>query len=109
MYTKHTNRQDVELFSIINDEISDSSIMLVSLYDDNTRTFSRVVDGNTLDFEYEDNEIIDSQTDSVWNYDGLSISGPLSGMQLERLAFSPDFGLNGLHFILILWCMVWNN
>ena len=45
---------------------------------------------------------MDTQTGSFWNYHGVAISGEHEGQSLERLAFSPGFGLSGLHFILKL-------
>ena len=40
---------------------------------------------------YVDNKIIDTQTDSEWNNDGLSISGEYEGKQLERIPIEPGF------------------
>ena len=47
-------------------------VMLVSLFSQNSRAFERTVDGEVLDFVYADEKILDSQTNSEWNYDGLA-------------------------------------
>ncbi len=44
--------------------------------------YSRVLDGTTLDFEFKDGKIIDTQTGSEWNIFGLAIAGELEGKQL---------------------------
>ncbi len=44
--------------------------------------FSRVVDGQTLEFEWREDAVRDRQTDSVWNLLGVATAGPLAGTQL---------------------------
>ena len=48
--------------------------------------YYRVLDGETLDFRAESGQIRDAQTESVWRIDGVAISGPLAGKQLEPVA-----------------------
>ena len=45
--------------------------------------YSRDVDGETLTFSYDGENIIDDQTGSVWNILGQAESGQLEGTQLE--------------------------
>lgn len=44
--------------------------------------YSRALDGTTLDFEFKDGKILDTQTGSEWNIFGLAIGGELKGRQL---------------------------
>ena len=88
---KAYKQNDVEDFKVINDKIGDRSLMLVSLYPQNSRAFDRNIDGHILDFEFVDGKILDTETKSEWNYDGLSIYGPLEGNQLSRMPMSPGF------------------
>ena len=46
-------------------------------------TFSRQLEGQTLSFVYEGEQIIDEQTGSKWNILGQAVSGELAGSQLE--------------------------
>lgn len=70
--------------------------------------FSRIVDGQKLEFTFGQGQIRDIQTNSVWRIDGIAVSGPLAGSQLDPIAdayvaywfawaaFQPDaeFGVN---------------
>jgi len=88
---KAYKQNDIELNIIINDSIGETPVMLISLYSENSRAFERTINGVVLDFEYMDGKIFDSQTNSEWNYDGLSISGEYEGKQLERMPIEPGF------------------
>jgi hypothetical protein len=46
-------------------------------------TFSSVLDGETLTFTLDGDNIIDEQTGSVWNVLGQALEGELAGSQLE--------------------------
>ena len=83
--------EDVESSIVINDEINGRPIVLVSLFSDNARAFDREIDNQVLEFTYSAAKIIDIQTGSEWNYDGLAVSGPLKGTQLDRTVFDPGF------------------
>ena len=63
--------------------------------------FSRVLEGQTLTFSFENGTIVDDQTGSQWDVLGQAISGELAGEQLDQLiainhfwfswaAFKPD-------------------
>ncbi len=88
---KAYKQNDVESNIIINDSIGETPVMLVSLFSDNSRAFERTLDDQVLDFVHIDNKIIDTQTNSEWNYDGLAISGEYEGKQLERMPIEPGF------------------
>ena len=95
---KAYKQNDIESQIVINDSVGDTSIMLVSLYSENSRAFDRVVDGEILDFGYSNGKLIDTQTNSEWNYDGLAISGQYEGKQLERLPIEPGFWFEWVAF-----------
>jgi len=88
---KAYKQNDIESKIIVNDSIGETPVMLVSLFSENSRAFERIVDDKILDFIYTDDKILDTQTNSEWNYDGLSISGEHEGKQLERMAIEPRF------------------
>ena len=93
-YTQH----DVEYSTVINDQVDDKPILLVSLYSGNARAFDRMIDGEILEFAYIDNKIVDTKTNSEWNYDGVAISGELEGTELLRLGFNPGFWFEWVAF-----------
>ncbi len=95
---KAYKQNDVESEILINDFIGDTPVMLVSLFSENSRAFERTVNGNTLDFVYDDGKILDVQTNSEWNYDGLSVSGENDGMQLKRMPIEPGFWFEWVAF-----------
>ena len=88
---KAYKQNDIESSVIINDFVGDTSLLLVSLFSQNSRAFDRSIDGEILDFQNVDGKIIDIQTNSEWNYSGLSVSGIYEGSQLERLPIEPGF------------------
>jgi hypothetical protein len=95
---KAYKQNDIESKIIINDSIGNTPVMLTSLYSENSRAFVRIIDGDVLDFVYENGKIFDSQTNSEWDYDGLSISGTYQGEQLERLPIEPGFWFEWVAF-----------
>ena len=95
---KAYKQNDIESKTVINDSIGDTSILLMSLYPENSRAFERIIDGKILDFKYLDGKITDTQTNSEWNYDGLAISGKYVGKQLERLPIEPGFWFEWVAF-----------
>ena len=95
---KAYKQNDIESQILINDSIGNMPVMLVSLYSENSRAFERVIDKQILDFQYLDGKIIDIQTNSEWNYDGLAISGQFVGEQLKRLPIEPGFWFEWVAF-----------
>ena len=91
-------QNDIESNIIINDSIGETSMMLISLYSENSCAFERTINGMVLDFEYVDGKIFDTSSNSEWNYDGLSISGKYQGVQLERMPIEPGFWFEWVAF-----------
>ncbi|MDW3095307.1 MAG: DUF3179 domain-containing protein [Gammaproteobacteria bacterium] len=60
--------------------------------------YSRAVAGRTLDFELNDNDIVDIQTRSTWNMFGVAIDGELKGTRLKQLDRGVYFSFVWLDF-----------
>ena len=95
---KAYKQNDIESLVVINDSIGNLPVLLTSLFSENSRAFERTVDGQVLDFQFIDGKIIDVQTKSEWNYDGLSISGINEGKQLKRMPIEPGFWFEWVAF-----------
>jgi len=95
---KAYKQKDVENFVVINDEFNEKPILLISLYDGNTRAFNRTADGQTLEFIFRDGAVFDNETNSEWDYDGVASTGPLKGKKLDRLPFNPGFWFEWVAF-----------
>lgn len=91
-------QNDIESFGLINDSVGETSVMLVSFFSENSRAFDRTINDQTLEFEMMGGKITDTATNSVWNYDGLAISGEMQGEQLERLPIEPGFWFEWVAF-----------
>lgn len=90
--------QQIEDNHIINDEIGDRKIALMSFYPFMVRAYDRSVDGLVLDFQYNDGKVIDTQTSSIWNFEGEAIEGEMKGKQLVRLPFDEGFWFTWVAF-----------
>jgi hypothetical protein len=95
---KAYKQNDIESEILINDSIGDTPVLLTSMFSENSRAFERTISGDVLDFVYEDGKILDVQTNSEWNYGGLSVSGELKGIQLERMPIEPGFWFEWVAF-----------
>ena len=95
---KAYKQNDIESNVVINDLIGETPVILVSLFSENSRAFERIVNDVQLDFVFDDGKILDVQTNSEWNYDGLAISGESKGLQLERLPIEPGFWFEWVAF-----------
>ncbi len=82
---------DIENKKVINDSVGEKKVLFVSLYPFMVRSYDRILDGNVLEFQLDNNKLIDKQTGSEWNFEGQAISGSLKGKQLARLALDPSF------------------
>lgn len=89
---------DIQEHKLINDKINDKNILLMSIFPNTARAFDRDLDGKILEFVVSDGKIVDKQTNSQWNFDGLAISGPLKEKQLGRLVFNPGFWFEWVAF-----------
>ena len=88
---KAYKQNDVEAHKLINDNIGETPLVLISKFEQNSRAFDRTVNGDVLEFEFIDERILDTRTDSEWNYDGIAISGPMEGSELTRMSIEPGF------------------
>jgi hypothetical protein len=94
--------QEIENKKVINDQVNGKPIALFSLYPFMVRAYDRIVeDGElTLQFEYDadNNRIIDKQTGSEWNFEGMAITGQMKGKQLTRLPYDEGFWFEWIAF-----------
>jgi len=95
---KAYKQEDIESNKVINDFVGSIPIMLISDHDQNSRIFQRTVDGQILEFIYDDGMLIDSQTESMWTYNGVAISGPMAGTVLQRMPIHPGFWFEWVAF-----------
>lgn len=78
------------------DSINGEPILLI-LHSDgkSVRAFSRKLGTNTYDFyrvlDSPEFQLMDSQTGSRWNFNGLAISGPLAGKKLRHIYSLKDY------------------
>jgi len=89
---------DIESTTIINDKINGQAILLTSQFTGNARVFDRVIGDKILEFKFVDEKLIDVETNSEWNYEGLSVAGELEGTQLTRLPSDPGFWFEWIAF-----------
>ncbi len=89
---------DIESQKIINDKINEKNLVLVSVVPFLVRAFDRNVDGQILEFTLDGNNMADKQTGSKWSLEGVAISGPLQGKQLDRVSFNPGFWFEWVAF-----------
>ena len=95
---KAYKQDDVESAIVINDIFNNKPMMLVSLFSGDSRAFDRTVNGKVLTFDFVDDVIIDLESKSKWNYDGVATSGSMEGIQLVRLPFNPGFWFEWVAF-----------
>ncbi|MBI4177222.1 MAG: DUF3179 domain-containing protein [Candidatus Aenigmarchaeota archaeon] len=79
-------KSNVTHAGVINDMIGKNKIAIVYDKDlDSVKVFSRVLRGTELNFETIDNRVVDTNTRSVWNYDGVATEGPMKSEKLRRI------------------------
>jgi hypothetical protein len=76
---------------VIEDSVGGQDVVLLSVIDETARAFNPIVNGKKLTFQYSEGNFIDNETRTLWNYDGLAISGPLQGKSLARYPVEIDF------------------
>lgn len=84
---------NIQKQKVVNDQISNKSMALFSLYPLMVRAFDPVLDGQTLTFTYnsKNSTFIDNQTGSQWDIEGKAIEGTMKGKLLSRLPFDEGF------------------
>lgn len=92
--------QEIENKNIINDQVNGKPIALFSLHPFMVRAYDPVVDGQVLEFSYntKDQNFVDKQTSSLWNFEGKAISGQMKGKQLTRLPYDEGFWFEWVAF-----------
>jgi len=68
------------------DSVNGTEVVFFSIATETARAFNPFMEGSELHFQYSNGSFIDEGTHSVWNYDGVAISGPLAGKTLSRLS-----------------------
>lgn len=89
---------DIESQKIVNDQVGDRKLVLISIVPYTIRAFDRVVDDQILEFTYSEEKIMDKQTGSMWDFDGKAISGPLAGKSLDQIPYDPGFWFEWVAF-----------
>ena len=85
---------DLEKYRIIQDSISNLAILLAIDSDTNNfHAFNRRLNGLILNFQIgqDHTHLIDQNTNSLWNLDGLCIEGSFKGQRLERVQAYNEF------------------
>ncbi len=85
---------DLLKYDIIQDTIGRQPVLLVLEKDTSSfHAFSRLLQGQTLSFSLDRtlNQLMDSNTHSIWNLYGYCISGFYKDNQLETLAAYQEF------------------
>ena len=95
---KAYKQKDIESNVMIQDNVGKTPLLIVSLFPQNSRIFDRTIDNQVLDFVYIDGKIVDTLTNSKWNYEGLAISGKFEGQQLGRIPIEPGFWFEWVAF-----------
>ena len=92
--------QEIENKKVINDQVNGKPIALFSLHPFMVRAYHPVVNGKVLEFSYnaKDQNFIDKQTNSLWNFEGKAISGQMKGKQLTRLSYDEGFWFEWVAF-----------
>ena len=92
--------QEIENKKVINDQVNGKPIALFSLHPFMVRAYHPMVDGQVLEFSYntKDQNFVDKQTNSLWNFEGKAISGQMKGKQLTRLPFDEGFWFEWVAF-----------
>lgn len=77
---------------VINDMVGKNKLLIMHDKDlDTVKIFSRVLKSSELNFKLMDGKIIDTNTNSVWNYDGVAIDGPMNTEKLKRVDATHSF------------------
>ncbi|MBS1607931.1 MAG: DUF3179 domain-containing protein, partial [Bacteroidetes bacterium] len=77
---------------VINDSLPKLPVVLV-LESDNAsfHVWNRSVNNQSLEFYIDNNTLKDKTTNSVWNFNGVCIFGPMAGQELKPVQASQEF------------------
>jgi hypothetical protein len=92
--------QEIENRMVIGDQVKGKPIALLSLHPFMVRAYNPMVDGQVLEFSYNPKvqNFVDTQTGSVWNFEGKAVNGQMKGKQLTRLPFDEGFWFEWVAF-----------
>jgi Protein of unknown function (DUF3179) len=92
--------QEIENKKVINDQVNGKPIVLFSLHPFMVRAYDPMVDGQVLEYSYntKDQNFVDKQTGSLWNFEGEAVNGQMKGIQLTRLPFDEGFWFEWVAF-----------
>ena len=78
---------------VINDEVGQTQTLVVFLPESATGlVYNREVGGQVLNFGFEDGQLVDRQTGSIWDvWTGAATSGPMEGQRMRRTASTRSF------------------
>ena len=77
---------------VINDSLAEIPVLLVLEPDRKSyHVWKRNIGNRSLQFVLRNNILLDTTTNSSWNFDGICIEGPLSGHRLESIHASQEF------------------
>ncbi len=83
--------EDVAAKILLNDNIGDFPLLIWAANDD-YRTYLRVVNGESLTFQWDAGNLKDVETGSAWDASlGLAIEGPLKGQALQPVPSLTSF------------------
>jgi len=97
---KAYNWRKLEKQWFVNDKVG-TTPLFVALEDDSLtfHAWSRRVDGKDLNFIVDTTgNIIDNETSSVWNWDGVCTSGPQKGKHLAKIQAYQEYRHSWMHF-----------
>jgi hypothetical protein len=83
---------EILIKKVINDSLNKLPVVVL-IEPDNVsyRVWNRKVNNQSLQFVIQNNKLLDTTTNSTWNFDGLCVSGPLEGQQLKPVQASQEF------------------
>jgi hypothetical protein len=97
---KGYNWRTLEKIHFVNDQVG-ATPLLIALENDSLtfHAWNRKVDGKNLNFRVDpEGNLVDQETTSVWDWDGLCTSGPQKGKQLTKVQAYQEYRHSWLHF-----------
>jgi len=76
----------------------DASRIMASKESGSTGVFHRELEGQTLQFHYQDGKILDRDTGSTWNITGEAVGGKMKGQSLQPVKSGDYFAFAWLIF-----------
>lgn len=70
--------------TVLNEEIGETAVLIL-IQSDAGAAYRPIVNGRFLTFTMQNEQIIDNETGSTWNFAGRAVAGNLLGSQLESL------------------------